>query len=70
MAIGVPSTDVTVEIEVCAAPAVAMVPMHNNNTVIVRIDAPSVSDDCVPVYHAPDREWMTHKPEIERSQTD
>jgi hypothetical protein len=39
-AIGVPSAEATVEIDVCAAPGAATAPMHNINTAIVRIRAP------------------------------
>jgi hypothetical protein len=46
IAICVPSADATVEIDVCAALAAATVPMHNINTAILRIRAPSVIDDC------------------------
>src|SRR5262249_51324744 len=52
MAIGVPSADLTVDVDVCAAPAAAMVAMHRSNTLSVRIDPPSLIGDCAPVYHA------------------
>jgi hypothetical protein len=48
-AIGVPSADATVDIDACAAPAETMVPMHNMNTVIVRIDASSLVGVCDPL---------------------
>jgi hypothetical protein len=49
IAIGVPSADATVEIDVCASPAETASPTHNTRTAIARIGAPYSVDKRLPV---------------------
>jgi hypothetical protein len=49
IAIGVPSAEATVDIDVCASPAAGTVPKHNTKTAIARIGAPYPVDEGLPV---------------------